>query len=196
MKIAYIRVSTAEQNTIRQEVLMETLEVDKIFIDRASGKNMSRPELQTMLEYVREGDTVIVESYSRLARSTRDLLNIVEMLENKHVNFVSKKEAIDTSTPSGRLMLTLFAGLYQFERECSLERQAEGIKEARKAGKYKGRKPIHIDETEFVKQYNRWQSGEITAVAALRGLREKGYKLSANTFYRRVKVYEKKGSFI
>jgi DNA invertase Pin-like site-specific DNA recombinase len=194
MKIGYIRVSTQEQNTIRQEVMMEALNVERIFIERVSGKNMARQELQTMLKFVREGDTVIVESYSRLARSTRDLLDIVETLENKGVHFISKKESVDTSTPSGRLMLTIFGGLYQFERECTLERQAEGIREARKAGKYKGRKPITVDPVEFKKQYVRWKTGEITAVAAQKALREKGIRLSPNTFYRRVKEYEKKGN--
>ena len=80
MKIGYIRVSTQEQNTIRQEVLMQELDVDEVYIDRMSGKNTNRPELQRMMEYVRRGDTVIVESISRFARNTRDLLELVERL--------------------------------------------------------------------------------------------------------------------
>ena len=99
MKIGYIRVSTQEQNTIRQEVLMKSLGVDEIYIDRMSGKNANRPELQKMMEYVRKGDTVIVESISRFARNTRDLLELVEKLTAKGVEFVSRKEAIDTTTP-------------------------------------------------------------------------------------------------
>lgn len=185
MKVGYVRVSTEEQNTIRQEVLMRDLEVDKIYIDKASGKNKERRELQEMLNFVREGDTVIVESYSRLARSTRDLLDIVENLKIKGVEFISKKEAIDTSTPAGRLMLTIFAGLYQFERECILERQAEGIKEAKKAGKYKGRKPIEIDNIKFKTLYEQWKAGKITAVQM-----QKQLKLTAPTFYRRIKNFE------
>ena len=185
MKVGYVRVSTDEQNTIRQEVLMQDLQVDKIYIDKASGKNTARRQLQEMLNFVREGDTVIVESYSRLARSTRDLLDIVENLKTKGVEFISKKEAIDTSTPAGRLMFTIFAGLYQFERECILERQAEGIKEAKKAGKYKGRKPIEIDSLKFKTLYDQWKAGRITAVEM-----QKQLNLTAPTFYRRVKIFE------
>ncbi len=140
-----------------------------------------------MLQFVREGDTVIVESYSRMTRSTRDLLDIVETLKNKGVEFISKKEAIDTTTPAGKLMLTVFAGLYQFERECMLERQAEGIKEAKKAGKYKGRKRIEVDKRVFKPIYDDWKAGKITAIRA-----QKILGLTAPTFYRRVKEYEGK----
>ena len=166
---------------------MAHLGVDRIFIDKASGKDTARKGLQKMLNFVRPGDTVIVESYSRLARSTRDLLDIVEKLKNKGVEFISKKESIDTATPAGRLMLVMFGGLYQFERECTLERQAEGIAEAKKAGKYKGRKPLEIDPDRFKKLYGKWKAGKITAVAMQRDL-----GLTASTFYRRVKKYESK----
>ena len=98
MRIGYIRVSSAEQNTARQEVLMEELGVDEVYIDRMSGKDANRPELQKMMEYVRRGDAVIVESISRFARNTRDLLELTERLHEKGVEFVSQKEAIDTST--------------------------------------------------------------------------------------------------
>lgn len=185
MKVGYVRVSTAEQHTKRQETMMEDLGVDKIFIDKLSGKNTSRQGLQNMLNFVRDGDTVVVESYSRLARSTRDLLDIVETLKSKRVEFVSKKEAIDTGTPAGRLMLTIFAGLYQFERECTLERQAEGIAEAKKLGKYKGRKPIKVDPHKFKNLYSEWKAGKITAVDM-----QKALGITSPTFYRRVKEYE------
>ena len=102
MKIGYIRVSTEEQNTARQEVLLRELGVDEVFIDKASGKNADRPELTHMMEYVRRGDTVIVESISRFARNTRDLLDLVERLTEKQGEFVSRKEAIDTTTPTGK----------------------------------------------------------------------------------------------
>ena len=92
MNIGYIRVSTQEQNTIRQEVLMQELGVDEVYIDRMSGKNTNRPELKKMMDYVRRGDTVIVESISRFARNTRDLLELVERLTVKGAEFVSKKE--------------------------------------------------------------------------------------------------------
>lgn len=101
MKIGYIRVSTQEQNTIRQEDLMTALGVDQIYIDRMSGKNTNRPELQSMMDFVRQGDTVVVESISRFARNTRDLLDLVEKLAEKGVKFVSKKEVIKTNTSIG-----------------------------------------------------------------------------------------------
>jgi len=142
MRIGYIRVSTQEQNTIRQEILMEHLGVDELYIDRASGKNAQRPELQKMMEYVRRGDTVIVESISRFARNTRDLLELVERLAGKGVEFISQKEAIDTTTPTGKFMLTVFGAVAELEREYILQRQREGIAAAKSQGRYKGRKPI------------------------------------------------------
>ena len=115
MKIGYIRVSTQEQNTIRHEVLMEALGVEAVYIDRVSGKDMNRPELQRMLHYVRKGDTVIVESISRFARNTKDLLELVEQLTAKEVEFISQKESIDTATPAGKFMLTIFAAVAELE---------------------------------------------------------------------------------
>lgn len=111
MKIGYIRISTTDQNTARQEVLMKELNVEQVFIDRMSGKNTDRPELKKMMSFVREGDTVIVESISRFARNTKDLLDLVEQLTAKRVEFISKKEAIDTTTPTGKFMLTVFGAV-------------------------------------------------------------------------------------
>ena len=139
MKIGYVRVSTEEQNTARQEIMLRELGVDELFIDKASGKNADRPELRRMMEYVRRGDTVIVESISRFARNTRDLLDLVERLTEKQVEFVSRKEAIDTTTPTGKFMLTVFAAVAELEREYILQRQREGIAIARTQGKYRGR---------------------------------------------------------
>jgi len=187
MKVGYVRVSTVDQNTGRQEVLMGELGVDKVFMDKISGKNLSRKGLQEMLNFVREGDIVIVESYSRLARSTRDLLDIIDTLKDKGVEFISQKENIDTSTSAGRLMLTIFAGLYQFERECTLERQREGIAIAKQAGKYKGRKPLEMDNLLFKTLYGEWKAGKIKAVSM-----QKQLGLTAPTFYRRVKQYEER----
>lgn len=182
MKIGYVRVSTAEQNTARQEVLMEQLGVDQVYIDRASGKSTDRPELKKMLDFVRQGDTVVVESISRFARNTRDLLALVEALITKGVEFVSQKEQIDTSTPTGRFMLTVFGAVAELEREYILQRQREGIEIAKTEGKYKGRQPIGVDEVQFRRVCARWRAGEITARAAMAELH-----LKPNTFYRRVK---------
>ena len=142
MKIGYIRISTTDQNTARQEVLMKELNVEQVFIDRMSGKNTDRPELKKMMGFVREGDTVIVESISRFARNTKDLLDLVEQLTAKRVEFISKKEAIDTTTPTGKFMLTVFGAVAELEREYILQRQREGIAIAKQNGVYKGRKPI------------------------------------------------------
>lgn len=180
MKIGYIRVSTQEQNTIRQEVMMEQLGVEELYIDKASGKNTDRPELKKMIAYVRRGDTVNVESISRFARNTRDLLNLMEQLSAKGVEFVSKKEAIDTTTPTGKFMLTVFGAVAELEREYILQRQREGIEIAKQQGRYKGRKPLtHPGFQEIVA---RWRRGELTAAEASRRL-----GMSKATFYRKVK---------
>ena len=180
MKIGYIRVSTAEQNTARQEVLMAELGVDMVFIDWASGKNAQRPELARMLEFVRKGDTVVVEAISRFARNTRDLLELVERLTAKGVEFVSRKEAIDTTTPSGKFMLTIFGAVAELEREYILHRQKEGIAIAKANGVYRGRPPTVCPD--FDRVVTLWQSGEITAQEAARRL-----GISPSTFYRKLK---------
>ena len=184
MKIGYIRISTTDQNTARQELLMEQLGVDEVYIDRMSGKNTNRPELQKMMEYVRRGDTVIVESISRFARNTRDLLDLVEKLSAKGVEFVSKKEAIDTTTPIGKFMLTVFGAVAELEREYILQRQREGIAIAKANGIYKGRKPIQPPELEKIMA--RWQRREITAAEAIRQM-----GMSKSTFYRKVRDLKK-----
>ena len=168
MKIGYVRVSTEEQNTARQEIMLRELGVDELFVDRASGKNADRPELNRMMNFVRRGDTVIVESISRFARNTRDLLDLVEQLTAKQVEFVSRKEAIDTTTPTGKFMLTVFAAVAELEREYILQRQREGIAIAKQQGKYRGRPPKAYPDFERIAA--RWQKGEITAVQAMKQL--------------------------
>lgn len=180
MKLGYIRVSTLDQNIDRQEVLMKDLGVDKIFIDRCSGKNTNRAQLQEMMQFARSGDVVIVESISRFARNTKDLLNLIDRLVNKDVQFVSKKEAIDTTTPTGRFMLTVFGAVSELEREYILQRQKEGIAIAKQKGKYKGRS--RLDDSNFDDIYKLWINKQISGVDARRKL---GY--SKSTFYRRVK---------
>lgn len=182
-KIGYIRVSTTEQNTSRQEVLMQEMGVDRIYIDRLSGKNTNRPELKKMLGYVRDGDTVIVESISRFARNAKDLLDLIDQLKEKNVEFISKKENIDTTTLTGKFMLTIFGAVSELERGYILERQAEGIAIAKQNGKYKGRKKIVNDK--FEKIYKEWKADNITAVRAMELL-----GMKRNTFYRRVSEYE------
>ena len=137
-RIGYARVSTIEQNLDRQQDAFEALNLDRIFSDKASGRDTARPGLQEMLGYMRAGDTIYVESISRLARCTKDLLSIVEQLEAKGVAFVSLKESIDTSSPAGRFVLTIFAAMSQMEKETIHLRQREGIASARLRGKVMG----------------------------------------------------------
>ena len=166
MKVAYIRVSTEEQHEARQKEAMKGFGIDKYFIEKKSGKNTTdRPQLQAMLDFVREGDTVYIHSLDRLARSTQDLLNIVEQLQAKGVELHSDKEAIDSNTPTGKLMLTMIAAINQFERENLLERQREGIAIAKEQGKYKGRKQVKPDA--WVEAYSKYKAREIKTVSEL-----------------------------
>lgn len=183
MKVGYVRVSTNEQNPARQNELMKTLEVEKVFAEKISGRNTDRPKFKEMLSFLREGDTLYVESFSRLSRSTRDLLQTVSLLSQKGVDLVSDKERVDTTTPQGRFMLTVFAALSELERENILERQREGIEIAKAQGKYKGRKPIPVTDR-FLQVARSWQSGEIPLKTAIE---QSG--VSSATFFRRCKDY-------
>ena len=113
-----------------------------------------------MLDFAREGDTIHIHDFSRLARSTKDLLDIVEKLNQKGITLISNKENIDTSTPTGKLMLTMIGAINEFERTNLLERQREGIAIAKRNGKYKGRKPVSIPD--FEKHYQRYMKREIS----------------------------------
>lgn len=185
MKIGYVRVSTVQQSTMRQEALMEEYGVETLYIDKVSGKDTNRPELKKMMDYVREGDCVVVESISRFARSTKDLLDLLEKLSDKKVKFISRKENIDTDTSMGKFFLIVCGALAELERANILERQAEGIAIAKQLGKYKGRKPKELDG--FGEIYKSWKSGEITATSACQLL-----EISRSTFYRKVNLLENK----
>lgn len=186
-KIGYIRVSSEGQNTQRQEVALKEIGVEKIFIEKISGKDVNRPQLQRMLEYIREEDIVFIESISRLGRSLKDLLEIVETLNNKGVGLVSLKENhIDTTTPQGKLIFNIFATLSEFERESIRQKQKEGIIIAKANGVYKGRKKIELkSDSKFEKLYKEWKEDKITAVKFMEDM-----NLKRNTFYRRIKEYE------
>ena len=184
-KIGYIRVSTEHQETARQQEIMCDYQADRIFSEKISGANKDRPQLKAMLDYVREGDTLYIESISRLGRSTKDLLNIIDTLTDKGVTLISHKEKIDTDTPAGKFMLTVFAALSQLEREQLKQRQREGIAIAKAQGKYTGRKPIPTDWTRFGQLYGEWRAKHITGRDFMRRM-----DMSANTFYRRVREYE------
>lgn len=183
VKIGYVRVSSLDQNEERQVRALEGLGVEKFYIEKISGKDRNRPQLNEMLNFIREGDRIFIESISRLARNVLDFLNIVNELKEKKVEIVSLKESIDTSTPTGQFMLTVFGAMYQLERENIKERQKEGILIAKEKG-IMGRPIIQIDEV-FENVYKRWRSGEITATKAIELA-----NMSRTTFYRRVKDFE------
>lgn len=185
MKLGYIRVSTLEQNEGRQKVLMEENKVEKLFIDKCSGKNTDRPQLKELMDYAREGDIIFVESFSRLARSTKDLLDLVDFFKSKNVNLKSFKENLDSSTATGKLMLTMIGAIAEFERDCLLERQKEGIALAKMEGKYKGRKKIDYPEN-WEEVYNKYRNRELTANKAMEIL-----NLKRNTFYNLKNEWEK-----
>ena len=185
MKVGYIRVSTEDQNTARQDILMKQLGVEKVFVDKCSGKNANRPKLMEMMNFVREGDTVVVSEIARFARNTKDLLSLIDKLNEAGVQFESQKEKIDTTTPTGQFMLTVFGAVSQLEREYILARQKEGIEAKKARGEYKGRQPIEVDKKQFEQEYKLWKSGQITATTAMAHL-----GLKPNTFYRRVREFE------
>lgn len=184
MLLGYVRVSTIEQNEERQiRILLENgVDRENIYMDKQSGKNADREKLKELLSFCRKKDVVITESFSRIARNTKDLLSIVEQLKDKEVCFKSIKENVDTSTSRGRFMLTVFGAMAELERESILERQREGIAIAKERGLYKGRQRIKINEEEFRLVVKEWREEKITAVEAMKRL-----NLKPNTFYRRVK---------
>lgn len=184
-KVGYIRVSSVEQNTRRQ---LDGIEVDRFFIDKASGKNTNRPKFQEMLNYVREGDQIIVHSMDRFARSLKDLVTEVDQLVKRGVALQFVKENITftaQSTPMDNLMLQLMGAFAQFEREIILERQKEGIKIAAAQGKYKGRvHKLNYEQAEALRQA--WKDGKYSSKMAL----GKAFGISRQAVYRYLKASE------
>lgn len=148
--VGYARVSTNDQNLETQLEQLTSADCTKIFQEKESGVRGDRPQLNAMLEYIREGDTVIICKLDRLARSIRDLLNTFDAIEKKGANFKVLNTDINTSTPTGKLQLSILGAVAEFERNIMLERQAEGIAKAKASGKYKGRKPTARAKSEDV----------------------------------------------
>lgn len=157
MNIAYVRVSTAEQNEARQLEALEKYNIEKWYVEKVSGKDTNRPKLKEMLEFARENDTIYIHDFSRLARSTKDLLEIVEELNRKNITLISNKENLDTSTATGKLMLTMIAAINEFERQNLLERQREGIQIAKREGKFKGGQVKRIDNDKLNALYSQYK---------------------------------------
>lgn len=186
MNIAYLRVSSVSQNLARQEEEMKKHNIEKYFIEKASAKDTKRPKLQEMLEFCREGDKIYIKDFSRLARNTKDLLDIIEYLNSKNVTLKSLKEDIDTSTATGKLMLTLLGAINEFQRNIQREHQLEGIAIAKREGKYKGRKKIEYPD-EWEEIYNKILTKQLTSKEAMQYL-----GLKSTTFYKLKKEYEDK----
>ena len=170
MRVAYVRVSTIEQNEERQVESLSKYNIERWYTEKISGKDTNRPKLLEMMDFVREGDTIYIHDFSRLARSTKDLLEILERLHHKKVALFSAKENLDTSTPTGKLMVTVIAAINEFERENLLERQREGIAIAKAKGIYKGRKPITFTDDQFSTAYEEYASRKITKTALAKKL--------------------------
>ena len=183
MKLGYVRVSTVEQNESRQLETMKKYEVERVYSEKISAKDTNRPKLTELLDFAREGDTIVVHDFSRLARSTKDLLNIVEHLEGKKVSIVSAKENLDSSTATGKLMLTMIGAINEFERANLLERQREGIALAKAEGKYKGRKEVNIPN--FSEYYGRYLNREFTKVSLAKEL-----NISRTTLDKLIREYQ------
>ena len=181
MNIAYIRVSSLDQNHARQVETLKKYNIEKTFAEKISAKDTNRPKLQEMLEFAREGDIIYIADFSRLARNVADLLKLVEQLQNKGICLVSAKENIDTSTSTGKLMLTMLGAIAEFERANIRERQAEGIALAKNKGIYKGRKRISKPEN-WDSVINAYKRRALTAKEAMLEL-----NLKRNTFYRLLK---------
>ena len=151
----YARVSTEAQNLDRQLDALEKYGVDKIYNEKMTGTKRDRPELEKMLERMTEGDTVVIESLSRLGRSTKDLIELVELFEKRGVHLVSLKEQIDTTTSTGKLLFTLMSAIAQFERDVIADRTREGLKAARARGHFGGRPRFNDEKVrQAIKLYN------------------------------------------
>ena len=161
MRIAYVRVSTAEQNEARQIEALKKYDSERWFTEKCSGKNTDRPKLQEMMDFAREGDEIYIHDFSRLARSTKDLLSIIERLDAKGVKLISNKENLDTHTPTGKLMLTMIGAISEFERATILERQREGIIIAKREGRMSGRKQKVILEDTWKEALSMYNSRQI-----------------------------------
>ena len=188
MLVGYARISTITQNEDRQIEALTSAGCEKIYLDKMSGKDTNRPQLKEMFTFIREGDTVLVTEFSRFSRSTKDLLDLVEKLQAKKVDFRSLKENVDTTTSSGKLVLTIFAALSEFERSIIRERAAEGIAIAKAKGKKLGRREIQVDDDKLISLYNQWKDGEILQKKIMKDCR-----MSRTTLHKHITRLKKEG---
>lgn len=176
----YARVSTDQQNLDRQLDQLKRYGVDMIFNEKMTGTKRNRPELNKLLERMTEGDTVVIESLSRLGRSTKDLIELVELFQRKGVKLVSLKEQIDTGTPAGKLLFTLMSAIAQFERDTIVERTREGLDAARARGRNGGRPPADTRQLQKAVKLYRANTHSLREIEELTGIKK-------NTLYRYMK---------
>jgi DNA invertase Pin-like site-specific DNA recombinase len=176
-RLALVRCSSIEQNEGRQLEALKEYQIYKTFVEKASAKTTDRPMLKQLLDFAREGDTIYIIDFSRISRSVKDLLTLVEELDARDIKLISLKEALDTGTPTGRLMLTMIGAINEFERTNLLERQREGVALCKQRGGYKGRQRVKKPEN-WNEVYELYKTRHITGVEAMTRL-----KLKRNVFY-------------
>lgn len=170
MKFGYARVSTDDQELARQIDALNNYGVDKIYKEKITGTKTNRPELDKLKNAVREGDSVIIESLSRLGRSTKDLLALLEEWDNQGVKLVSLKENIDTTTPTGKLLVTVLSAISQFERDITVQRTNEGLQAARKRGRKGGRPKANAENVRKAVDYYNRQTMSVKEITAICGI--------------------------
>lgn len=168
----YARVSTEAQNLDRQLDALEKYGVDMIYNEKMSGTKKNRPELTKLLDRITEGDTVVVESLSRLGRSTKDLIELTETFQSKGVNLVSLKESIDTNSPTGKLLFTLMSAIAQFERDVIADRTREGLKAARARGRMGGRPRADPEQVKKAVKLYKTEQYSIKEIEELTGIKK------------------------
>ncbi len=185
MKIGYLRVSTQGQQLEGQEQEVGKQGIEKWFIDKASGRNTDREQFQLMMDFCREGDIIYCYDFSRISRSLKDLLNIIDTLNSKGVSLVSIKENLDTSTSPGRFMVQILGAVNEYQINLQREKIMDGIEEAKRKGKYKGRKKITIEN--FEDYYNKFMNREIKSKSELARI----LNISRQTLYNLIEELEK-----
>lgn len=170
--LGYARVSTEQQNLDRQLDALKKYGVDIIYNEKMTGTKRDRPELDKLLDRITQGDTVVIESLSRLGRSTKDLIELTELFQSKGVHLVSLKEQIDTSTSTGKLLFTLMSAIAQFERDVIADRTREGLQSARARGRYGGRPKVASDKVKKAVKLYSTQQYSIKEIEELTGVKK------------------------
>lgn len=180
MKFGYARVSTDAQCLDRQIDILKEYEVDEIILEKMTGTKINRPELMRLKDKLREGDTIIVESLSRISRSSKDLLILIEYLDGRKITLVSIKEKVDISTATGKMLVTILSALCEFERDLIKERTCEGLQSARMRGVVGGRPRISDDRINKALRLYRAQTHSIKEITDITGV-------SRTTLYQKLK---------